>query len=90
MAHFARDQDNIVSTDASRSEVGITLWQKQNDDTIRPKAFASRYLNEELFNLRVGITSSSMATRETSKVRIFLNGKVVHLYTDHQALEPLI
>ena len=29
LAHFARDQDNIVKTNGSRTGVGITLWQSQ-------------------------------------------------------------
>ena len=45
LAHFATDRDNIVSTDASRNGLRKTLWQKENDKTIRSKALASRYLN---------------------------------------------
>ena len=32
LAHFTRDQDNIVSTNASRTGIDITLLRKQNDD----------------------------------------------------------
>ena len=28
LAHFARDRVNIVTTDASRTGLGITLWKK--------------------------------------------------------------
>ena len=44
LAHFFRDQDNLVTTDGSRTGLGITLSQTQNDNTIQPMAFASRYL----------------------------------------------
>ena len=44
-AHFAGDRDNIVTTDAKRFGLGIALWQKQNDQKVRPIAFASPYLN---------------------------------------------
>ena len=46
LAHYARDRDNIVTTDASKTGLGITLWQKQSDGEIKPIAFGSRYLNE--------------------------------------------
>ena len=42
LAHFARDRNIIVSTDASRTGLGIFLWQKQNDDTIRLIALSSQ------------------------------------------------
>ena len=69
LAHFVRDLVIIVTTDASRTGVGITLWQKQNDNTFRPIAFGSRYLNDAgNKNLigRVKIFSSSVGTREFS------------------------
>ena len=43
---FAGDQDKIVTTEASRTGLGMILWQKQNDNTIRPIAFASWYLDD--------------------------------------------
>ena len=45
LAHFAGDRDNIVTTDAKRIGLAIALWQKQNDQKVRPIAFASPYLN---------------------------------------------
>ena len=32
LAHYAKDKDNMVTTDASKTGVGITLWQKQDDE----------------------------------------------------------
>ena len=46
LAHFVRDRDNIVTTNASRTGLGITSWQGQKNDTVRHTAFASRYLND--------------------------------------------
>ena len=46
LAHYAKDKDNIVTTDASRTGLGITLWQKQADGELKPKAFGSRFLND--------------------------------------------
>ena len=45
LAHFAKDKENIVTTDASTTGLGITLWQKQDDGNTKPIAFGSRYLN---------------------------------------------
>ena len=30
LAHYAKDRENIVTTDASKTGLGITLWQKQS------------------------------------------------------------
>ena len=38
-------RDNIVTTDASKTALGITLWQKELASEIKPIAFGSRYLN---------------------------------------------
>ena len=46
LAHYAKDSDNIVTTDASKTGLGITLWQKQSNGEIKPIAFGSRYLND--------------------------------------------
>ena len=31
LAHYAKDKHNIVTTDASTTGLGITLWKKQDD-----------------------------------------------------------
>ena len=45
LAHYAKDREYIVTTDASKTGLGIALWQKQSDGEIKPIAFGSRYLN---------------------------------------------
>ena len=67
-ARFVRDRVNIVTPDASRSGLGINLWQRQNDDTIQPTAFAIDYLNdvEKKINRRSGTGSRSKGIREIS------------------------
>ena len=35
----------MVTTDASKTALGITLWQKQHSGEIKPIAFGSRYSN---------------------------------------------
>ena len=44
--HYAKEKENIVTTDASKTGLGRTLWQKQDDRTTKPIAFGTRYLNE--------------------------------------------
>ena len=46
LASFARDRDIIVTTEASRTELGKNLRQKQNNKTIHLIAFARPYLND--------------------------------------------
>ena len=70
-AHFARGRNNIVTTNESWTGLGITLRQRQNDDTIQPKAFVSRHLNDAQKNdRRIGTASSSMGIRELSFIFI--------------------
>ena len=45
LAHYAKHKCNMVTTDASKTGLGITLWQKQNNGKIKPMAFGSIYLN---------------------------------------------
>ena len=90
LAHFARDYDNIVTTDASKAGFGVTIWWRQNDDTIRPVAVASRYLNDAENNYSIAELKLLAAIWRLQKFRFYLHGKKVFLYTDHQALETLI
>ena len=54
LAHYAKDRENIVTTDASKTGLGITLLQKQSDGEIKPIAFDSRYLNNSKKNYSIG------------------------------------
>ena len=54
LAHYAKDRDNIVTTDASKSGLGITLWQKQADGELKPIAFGSRFINGSQKNYSIG------------------------------------
>ena len=46
LAHYAKEKDNIVTTDASTTGLGITIWKKQDDGNTKPIAYRSRYLDE--------------------------------------------
>ena len=90
LAHYAKDKDNIVTTDASTTGLGITLWQKQDDGNTKPIAFGSRYLNDTENHDSIGDLEPLAVVWGLEKFRFYLYGEKVYLYTDHQALEPLI
>ena len=79
-----------MTTDASATGLGITLWQKQHDGNTKPIAFGSRYLNDTEKKYSIGELELLAVVWGLEKFRFYLYGKKVHLYTDHQALEPLI
>ena len=54
LAHYAKDKCNMVTTDATETGLGITLWQKQDDGEKKPIAFGSRYLNDTEKNYSIG------------------------------------
>ena len=54
ITYFASDRDTIVTTDVFETGLGRTFWQKLNDNTFRPKAFASRYLKHAQKNYSIG------------------------------------
>ena len=83
-------QRQYGNTDASKTGLGIALWQKQDDGNIKPIAYGSRYLNDTEKNYSIGELELLAAVWGLEKFRFYLYGKKVYLYTDHQALEPLI
>ena len=46
LAPYAKDKENMVTADASRTGLGVTLCQKQDSRDIKSLAFGSRYLND--------------------------------------------
>ena len=90
LTHYVKDRENIVTTDASKTGLGITLWQNQSDGETKPIAFGSRYLNESEQNFSIGELELLSVVWSLKKFRLLLYGKTVFLYTDHQAFEPLI
>ena len=90
LAHYGKDKDNIVTTDPSKTGLGITLWQKQVDGELKPIAFDSRFLNDTEKNYSIGELELLAVVWGLEKFCFSLYGKKVFLCTDHQALEPLI
>ena len=46
LAHYAKDKDNIVTTDASTTGLRITLWPIKDHRNTKPMKFGSRYRNK--------------------------------------------
>ena len=88
LAHYAKDKENMVTTDASKTGLGITLWQKQGNGEIKLIEFSSRYLNATEKNYSIGVLDLLAVVWGLEKFRFYSFGKNVHLYTDHQASEP--
>ena len=42
---YAKHEENLVTTEASKTGLGNIHWQKQDKGDIKPIAFGSKYLN---------------------------------------------
>ena len=89
LAHYAKDKDSIVTTNASTIGLGNTLWQKQDNGNTKPREYGSRYLNDTKKKHSIAELGILAVVWGLEKFRFYFYGKKVHLYTDHQASEPL-
>ena len=92
LAHYNGYKDNIVTSDACNTGIGIALWQRQNNGELKPIAFASRYLylNDRDKTYSVGKLEFLAVVWGLERFRCHIYGKYVQLFSDHQALEPLL
>ena len=90
LAHYNGSKDNIVTTDASKTGLGIALLQKQSNNELKPIAFASRYLNDAEKKYSIGELEILAVVWGLERFRFHLYGKQVQLFSNHQALEPLL
>ena len=90
LAHYNRNKENIVTTDASKTGLGIALWQKQGNNELKANAFASRHLNDAEKNNSIGELEILAVFWGLERFRSHLYGKQVQLYSNHQALEPFL
>ena len=51
LAHYNSNKENIVTTDACNTGLGIALWQRQHNGELKAIAYASRYLNDAEKNI---------------------------------------
>ena len=71
MLTYAKDKDNMVTTDASKTGLGITLWQKQDNGDINPMAYSSRYLNDTEKNYSIGELELLAVVWGLEKLRVY-------------------
>ena len=90
LAHYAKDKDNMVTTDASKTGLGTTLWQKQENGDMKRIAYGSRYSNDTEKKYSIDDLELLSVMWGLEKFRYYLYGTKVYLYTDHQASAPLI
>ena len=90
LAHYNGEKENIVTTDACGTGLGVALWQKQENGNIKPVAFASRYLNDAEKKYSIGELELLAVVWGLERFRFYLYGKKVNLFSDHQALEPML
>ena len=75
LAHYTKIKDNIVTTDASKTGLGITLWQKQADGELKPIAFGSRFLTDSEKNYSIGELELLAVVWGLEKIRFYLYGE---------------
>ena len=90
LAHYNGSKDNIVTTEACKTGLGVALWQKQGNGELKPIAIASRYLNDAEKKYSIGELELLAVVWGLERFRFHLYGKQVQLFSDHQALEPLL
>ena len=72
----------MVTTDASKTGIGITLWQKQDNGEIKPIAFGSRYLSDTEKNYSIGELELLGVVWRLENTD-FYTGRNKRFYTDH-------
>ena len=75
LAHYAKDKDNIVTTDASTTRLGITIWQKQDNGNTKPIASGSRFLNDTENKYSIGELELLAVVWGIEKFRFYHYGK---------------
>ena len=90
LAHYNGNKENIVTTDARKTGLGVAVWQQQGNRELKPIAYASRYLNDAEKKYSIGELELLAVVWGLERFRFHLYGKHVQLFSDHQALEPLL
>ena len=90
LVRYNGNKDNIVTTDACKTGLGVALWQKQGSGELKQIAFISRYLNVAEKKYSIGELEILAVVWGLERFRFHLYGKQVQLFSDHQALEPLL
>ena len=89
LAHFDPKRDNYAATDACTTGLGATLWQKEGE-VFRPIAFASRLLTDCERKYAINELELLGALWGLENFRNYVNGMIVNLLTNNQALQPFL
>ena len=77
LAHYNGNKENIFTTDACNTGLGIELWQRQNNGELKAIAYASRYLNDAEKKYSVGELELLAVIWGLERFRFHLYGKQV-------------
>ena len=80
----------LLETDASGVGLGAVLAQKQDDNTVRPVAYASRTINKHEANYGITELEALGVVWAVKHFRTYLYGHKCDVYTDHEALKTLL
>ena len=79
-----------MTTEACNTGLGVVLWRKLGNGEFKPIAFASRYLKDAEAKYSIGELELLAVVWGLERFQFSLYGKQVQLFSDHQALEPLL
>ena len=86
--HF--DREFLLETDASGVGLGVVLSQRQDDNTIRPMAFASMTLQPHERRYGISELEALGVVWAVKHFRHYLYSYPSTVYTDHEALRSLL
>ena len=84
------EKEFLLETDASIKGLGAVLAQKQEDNSVRPVAYASRTLQPHEKNYGISEMEALGVVWAVKHFRPYLYGHHCKVYTDHQALKSLL
>ena len=90
LAHYNGNKENIATTYACETGLGVALWQRQGNGETTTIAFASCYLIDAEKKHAIGKVNLLAVVGGLKRFRFHLYDKQVQLFSDHQALEPLL
>ena len=90
MAYHDFIRDFLLETDASGAGLGAVLAQRQDDDQIRPVAYASCTLQPHEKNYGILEMEALAVVWAVKHVYSYIYGHCCDVYTDYSALKALL